>query len=81
MRDRLATQECYNGEGSEAQRPRAEETQADQAKGFSPGHGPLWHPAEADRRGERSKQVDAAGASSSCRMWDDERRSGSGERQ
>jgi hypothetical protein len=61
MRDRQATQEGYNGEGSEAQRPRAEETQADQAKGFSPGHGPLSHPAEADRRGERSKQIDAAG--------------------
>jgi hypothetical protein len=38
VRDRQATQEDYNGEGSEARRPRAAETQADQANGFSLGH-------------------------------------------
>jgi hypothetical protein len=55
VRDRQETQEGYNGEGSEAQRPRAEETKAEQAKGYSPDHGPLNHAAETGRPGERSK--------------------------
>ncbi|MEA2739813.1 MAG: hypothetical protein QOH05_3120 [Acetobacteraceae bacterium] len=55
MSDRQATQEGYNGERSEAKRPRAEEAEAEQAKGYSSGHGPLNHAAETGRPGGRSK--------------------------